>query len=323
VRGRGVTGLVLCGLGAALIALAPLLHFWVAPSLIKAPRGGDVVSDASGDNITYLDFNTTPPTEKTGTVHSRDVYHGIDDDSTKSVSVYTLTSEIYATAEPALGTDLIAGQERFAVDRDSALAVPDPRNKERVDNDVDNEKSVHSGLIYKFPIGTEKHSYPFWDSHIRSSQYPMEYRGEVNVAGLNTYQFEQSIPDTVLPDQDPETHYVSHRTVFIDPATGVIIKGTQDVDIMTGKPGDKDRLVVLRGTFTFTDQNIADSAKRAKDNGSTITLLKVTLPIVFLILGILVLVAGLLLGRQARPDGEQVGGKHGSPDDVPATSSHR
>ena len=311
MRRRGTLGLVLCGVGAALIALAPLLHWWVGPSLIKSPIGGDTVSDAAADNATYLDFQDLQ--QKSGTVRSRDVYHGVEADSTKSVAVYTLDSEIYAGSEPNLPTDISAGQERFAIDRDSGLAVPDPKGKEQVDKDINNDKAKHSGLILKFPIGTEKKSYPFWDAHIRSSEHAMEYRGEETIAGLKTYRFEQSIPDTVLPEQEPEAHYISHRTVWVDPATGVIVKGEQQVNITAGSASDTNRTTVLDGTFTFTPENIADSAKRAKDGKSTITLLRVTLPVLLLIIGLLVLAAGLLLTlrRPAAPADTEAGPEAG------------
>jgi hypothetical protein len=300
VRRRGTLGLVLCGLGAALIALAPLLHWWVGPSLIKSPIGGDTVSDAAGDNLTYLDFQTQE--EKTGTVRSRDVYHGIEADSTSSIAVYTLDSEIYASDEPDLATDITASQERFAIDRDSGLAVPDPKGKEQVDRDINNDNAKHSGLILKFPIGTEKKSYPFWDSQIRSSEHLMEYRGEEKIKGVDTYRFEQSIPDTQLPGQQPEVHYISHRIAWVDPATGVIVKGEQQVNITIGSLSETNRLTVLDGTFTFTDENQTRAAERAKDGGSTITTLRVTAPLICLIVGIVVLAGGLVLTLRRQGD---------------------
>jgi Porin PorA len=317
VRRSGVAGLVLCGLGAALIALAPLLHFWVGPSLIKAPLGGDVVSDSVGDNVVYFDFASQ--SQKNGTVRNRDVYHGVEDDSDGDTAVYTLTSETYPGPEPDLGTDINASQERFAVDRKTGAAVPDPRNKERVDDDVDNPNAKHSGNINKLPFNTEKKSYPFWDSHIRSSQYPMEYRGEETVAGLKTYRFEQSVPDTPLPAVQPETHYVSHKTIWVEPETGVIVKGQQQLNITTGGVSDTQRLTILDGTFTFTEQNIADSAKRAKDGRHSIGLVKVTVPIICLVLGIILLVAGLFLQRRTDPPTADVArGRHTIPDDETA-----
>lgn len=324
---RRLIGLILCGLGAALIVLAPLFTWWVGPSLVKSPLGGDSVSDASGDSVTYLDFADPNKAVKTGIVHSRDVYHGVEADSTGKVSVYELDSEIYYTDEPDLATDISASQERFAVDRKTGLAVADPKQKEQIDTDVNNALAKHSGLILKFPIGTEKKDYPFWDSQIRSSQYPMQFRGEEKLEGYKVYRFEQDIPDTDLSAQTANLHYASLRTTWVDPATGVIMKGSQAVKITIGAPSDANKTTVLDGTLTFTDDNIKRNVQRVKDGHAKITLIKVTLPIISLILGLICLVIGLLLVRGAQPaagepaEKQAPGPKHGpSADDEPTAT---
>jgi len=318
VHRRQVTGLVLCGLGAALIVLAPLLHWWVGPSLIKSPIGGNSVSDASGDNITYLDFADPNKREQTGTVRSRDVYHSIAADSTRSVAVYELDSEIYYTDEPDLSLDISASQERFAIDRKTGLAVADPKGKERIDTDTNNQWSKHSGLILKFPFGTEKKDYPFWDSQIRSSEYPMQFRGQETLEGLTVYRFEQNIPDTDLSAQTANLHYASLRTAWVEPTTGVIVKGQQTVKITLGAPSDPNKATVLDGTLTFTDQNIKAAAQKAKDGRAKVAMINVYLPLICLVLGLIALVAGLLLTRGGERAGEPAardrrGPRHGPP----------
>src|SRR5207249_2862232 len=123
----------------------------------------------------------------------------------------------------------------------------------------------HTGLIVKFPFGTEKKDYPFWDRQIRSSQYPMQFRGQEKLEGLTVYRFEQEIPDTDLSAQTPNLHYASERIAWVEPTTGVIVKGQQTVKTTVGAPSDANKITVLDGTLTFTDQNIKDLAKKAKD----------------------------------------------------------
>jgi hypothetical protein len=311
VHRRQITGLVLCGLGAALIVLAPLLHWWVGPSLIKSPIGGTTRSDASGENVTYLDFADPNKRQQTGTVRSRDVYQGIDKDSTDNVAVYELSSEIYFTDEPDLALDISASKERFAIDRKTGMTVPDPKGKEKIDNDVNNQWSRHSGLIVKFPLDTEKKDYPFWDSQIRSSEFPMQFRGEQTLEGLKVYRFEQTIPDTDLSAQTANLHYASERVAWVEPTTGVIVKGQQTVKITLGAPSDPNKATVLDGTLTFTDQNIKASAQKAKDGRAKVALIKLYLPLVCLLLGVVILVVGLLLTRGAQGAGEPAA--HGRP----------
>jgi len=319
VHARRVAGLVLCGLGAALIVLAPLLHWWVGPALAKSPKGGETVSDASGQNVTYLDFANPAAGPQVGTVRSREVYHGIADDSTDKAAVYTLDAEIYYTDEPDLSRDISARQERFAVDRKTALAVPDPKSQEQIDKDVNNPSAKHSGLILKFPINTEKKSYPFWDAQIRSSQYPMDYRGEDSVNGLKVYRFEQNIPDTDLSAQIPNLHYSSQRMVWVDPPTGVIVKGQQTVAVFLGQPADPSKITVLNGTLTFTDENIKAMQKKARDGKAKIDLIQVWVPLFSLLLGSISLVAGLLLVRGGRSTGKRAA--HRLPGPQQGTSS--
>jgi hypothetical protein len=314
---RRVTGLVLCGVGAALMVLAPLLHWWVAPSLIKSPIGGNTVSDASGENVTYLDFADPNRRQQTDTVRSRDVYHGIAADSTSTAAVYEQDSEIYFTDQPDLALDIAARQERFAIDRKTAMAVPDPKGKERVNTDINNQMSKHSGLIVKFPLNTEKKDYPFWDSQIRSSQYPMQYRGQETLEGLTVYRFEQEIPDTDLSAQVPNLHYASGRITWVEPTTGVIVKGEQTVKITVGAPTDPNKLTILDGTLTFTDQNVKDSAQKAKDGRAKVALLKLYLPLVCLLLGVVAMIVGLMLVTGARRGGSHAEGRTGPDSDSP------
>jgi hypothetical protein len=302
-----------------------LFHWWVGPSLVKAPIGGTVVSDASGSDVTYLDFADPNKAQHTGTVHSRDVYQSIKDDSTASVGVYELDSEIYYTDEPDLSRDISAAQERFAIDRKTGMAVPDPKGKEKINTDVNNQWSKHSGLILKFPINTEKKDYPFWDTQIRSSEYPMQYRAQETLNGLTVYRFEQDIPDTDLSAQTANLHYASQRITWVEPSTGVIVKGQQAVKITLGAPSDTNKATVLDGTLTFTDQNVQDSAKRAKDGRDKISSIRTTLPLFFLVLGLVVLAVGLLMARGGRRAGQPAtdgrpGPRSGPPTDEPTAT---
>ena len=324
---RRVTGLVLCGLGAALIVLAPLFHWWVGPTLVKSPIGGSTHSDASGDNTTYTDFADPSKRQQTGTVRSRDVYKSIPQDSTDTVAVYELDSEIYYTDEPDLSLDISAAQERFTIDRKTGMTVADPKGKERIDADVNNQWSKHSGLIVKFPFGTEKKDYPFWDSQIRSSEFPMQFRGEETLEGLKVYRFEQTIPDTDLSAQTANLHYASVRVAWVEPTTGVIVKGQQTVKVTLGAPSDTNKATVLDGTLTFTDQNIKDSAQKAKDGRAKVALVKVYLPLFCLLLGLVILVVGILLTRGAQRAGEHAanggpGPSHDSPPSDEPTATY-
>src|SRR5262249_18112630 len=203
--------------------------------------------------------------------------------------------------------------------RKTGLAVPDPKKQERVDTDINNSYAKHSGLILKFPFNTKKKSYPFWDAQIRSSEHPMDFRDESTLEGLKVYRFEQTIPDTDLSAQIANLHYATHGVVWVEPATGVIIKGQQTFLVTLGGPAEPTKTTILNGTLTFTDDNIKASAKRAKDGRAKIAMISVFLPLFCLLLGPIVLAAGLLLTRGPSPTGTpaEPQGIPGPPSDEP------
>jgi hypothetical protein len=155
----------------------------------------------------------------------------------------------------------------------------------------------------------------------------MQFRGEETLEGLNVYRFEQSIPDTDLSAQTPNLHYASERVAWVEPTTGVIVKGEQTVKITLGAPADANKATILDGTLTFTDQNVKDSAQKAKDGKAKVAMIKVYLPLICLLLGVLLLVVGLLLTRGAQRAGQPAanggpGPKRGSSSDDEPTATY-
>ena len=60
----------------------------------------------------------------------------------------------------------------------------------------------HEGLVLKFPFGTEKKTYQFWDTTLRKA-FPIEFKGETKLNGLKVYVFEQDIPKQEVPLAKP------------------------------------------------------------------------------------------------------------------------
>ncbi len=48
------------------------------------------------------------------------------------------------------------------------------------------------GCRYKFPFGTEKKTYQFFDTTAKKA-YPMTYKGSEQIQGLTVYRFEQPV----------------------------------------------------------------------------------------------------------------------------------
>ena len=60
----------------------------------------------------------------------------------------------------------------------------------------------HEGLVLKFPFGTEKKTYQFWDTTLRKA-FPITYKDTTELDGLKVYVFEQDIPKQEVPLAKP------------------------------------------------------------------------------------------------------------------------
>ncbi len=116
--------------------------------------------------------------------------------------------------------------------------------------------------------------------------------------------------------------YSNTRTVWVEPTTGVIVDGSEDINqVLTGRSGlnasDPVRdpelagKVALQGLLRFTDATIKSQAKLATDNLPKIHAVRLYLPIGGLVLGLICLVAGVVLSRRTgSTPPEQAGRSH-------------
>jgi hypothetical protein len=220
--------------------------------------------------------------------------------------------------------------DRVAFDRKSGYAVNDPKYHANVDGDT---RIRHEGLSYKFPIDTKKKTYLFFDTVVGKA-FPMKYVETDKIEGLDVYKFTQRIVDQpVYTNHTFPSTYTNTRTVWIEPTTGVIVKGQEVLtQTLTGRenldpnsPVVEPKLagiVALQGLLAFTPDTVRLQAQLAKDNLPKIHLVRLWLPLISLILGAILLVVGVLLYRSRRTPGEQDGGE-GPPDEkVPPPDWH-
>jgi len=98
--------------------------------------------------------------------------------------------------------------------------------------------------------------------------------------------------------------YSAKETYFVDPATGVPIAVDQNVQQTLQDNTGTTRLVLLSADFKTTPASVVSSVKRVKDATTKINVLKVIVPIVAGLLGIILLVIGLVLSR-LQPEDEE------------------
>ncbi len=163
---------------------------------------------------------------------------------------------------------------------------------------------------YKFPFDTKKQTYDYFDTTLRAAA-PIEFQGEEKLEGLTVYRFQQTIeptqtstvdvPGALLGQPAPTVtlprFYGNTRTLWVEPVTGVIVKGQEQQKQTLRGPDGSEVVTLLDLELTFTADNVADSAQRAKDGRNQLALVTTWIPLGALVLGLILLVVGLLMFR--------------------------
>lgn len=308
---RKPAGLLLLGLGVFLLVLAPMLRFYAAPRLLVAPldQYSQTVSEAQG--ATYLDVGTLSVQDDRTLVATRtvrgDVQAGTDD--TAVWDVFLTIQDPDKDGDTPEQQLVSAITDRVAFDRRTSEAVA------CCGENVNGDPVEHAGIEYKFPFGAEQRTYQYFDTTLQEAT-PIQYVGVEEVNGLETYRYEQVIEATMvaeidvpgaLVDDDEATvslgrYYSNMRTLWVEPTTGVVVKGQEEqLSTLRDETGE-DRLVVTEATLVFTDKTVAEQVETASDTSSRAGLLTSTGPLVALLLGLVLAGAGLFLLLAAHRD---------------------
>jgi Porin PorA len=303
---RGV-GIVLVGLGVFFVALALLLRFYVVPSLLVTPIDQFAESFAPG----------------TGTVFNPATL--VEEDNVDMVAHRTLRGDVAASSddvgvwdeslllEKTDGSLINASTDRVAWDRKTGEAV------HCCGEAVDGVPTRHEGLSYKFPFGTEKKTYQFFDTTAKKA-YPMTYKGSEQIQGLTVYRFEQpvgpvqigesEVPGSLVGESAPSVtvprFYDNLRTVWVEPVTGVIVKGQEVQHQVFRDAAGADAVTLVDVTLTFNEKTQKQQADLAKDGRSKKALLGTWAPLALILLGVILLVVGLVILAR-RDDGAAEG----------------
>jgi hypothetical protein len=302
---RRPLGLVLVAVGVALLALAPLLRFYAYPALAKAPLDQDSQTVSVAPDATYLDIGALEIVEGATLTATRrvrgDVAAASDDRAVWDVFVKVVNDA---------GTLVTATTDRVAFDRSTSEAV------NCCGESLNGTAAEHEGIEYKFPFGAEKKTYQYFDTTLGKAS-DMVYKGSEKVSGVSVYRYEQQIEPTKIAELDvpgtligrtetsvPVDRYYSNvRRVWVEPTTGVIVKGQEEQLSTLRDDTGQDVLTVTEATLTFDDDTVAEQAKTAKDNKRSLGLLHTLGPAVLGLLGLVLVLLGLVLALR-RADGD-------------------
>jgi len=293
---------VALSVGFLLIFLSPLLLLYAVPRLQKAPvdHYDKITSVGTG-----VYFNTSPKyLTQVGPVPLENitVYRPDVSASDKNVAVYDSFS---STKDMRADAVIDAAKERFVFDRKSALPVH-----------CCGETPRHEGLTLKFPFGVKRETYMFWDSTAKKA-FPAKYVRDDTIDGLPVYEFRSDVPPTPIghltvsgaaagqPSQKNvpvDQEYSATTLLWIEPVTGAVVKGSRLLHQWLEDPSTSTNILVLEDVrIGYSDKYTADNVSFISTNVDQLKLVKQRLPLFGPIVGVVLIVAGILLGRRQRP----------------------
>lgn len=317
------TGIALLGLAGFLLVVAGLAKWYLYPTLAVAPLDQNSVTTLIGNDVTYFDKATL--SEKTddlvttlntiGDVASAKAYgHNV---AVWSQGTATTTSD---------GTVISAFKQRTPFDRTSGEAV------DCCNASMDDEPLTFTGLIYKFPFNAQKQTYQFFDNDTRKA-WPATYDGTETLDGLTVYRYVQEVPATKIDTLSVPSKVVgakpgtmvtveqwesNHAVYDVEPETGVIIKASQEPNSVLRYQG-KDAVIATRGHVEYAPGMVQQNVDTYKPKGQQLHILRVWVPPICLVLGLICLViGGLVTIRARRRDTEPA---PAAPEPEPATTA--
>lgn len=306
-------GLVLAALAGFVLVAAIMLKFYAYPKLAVAPKDQNSVTLLEGPDSTIFDISaleevTTDLTTEVATVgdvaaaneEGNGVVVWLSKSSTKSADGVVRTRSV----------------DRAAFDAHTGEAVN--CCGEFVESVQDDQEPIeHKGLISKFPFGTEKKTYQWWDSSLREA-VDIRYVKTEKIDGMETYVFSHTIeptqtatielPADLLGEEGEESleaqrMYSNTRTLWVEPNTGVVIDRVEEQNSTIDYDGST-RITATKATNSFTDDQVAANVKEYKSKASMLGLVNGPLPILLVLVGLLLAIGGFVLARR---QGEEPG----------------
>ncbi|MGY0502213.1 DUF3068 domain-containing protein [Nocardia sp. FBN12] len=359
---RRTVACVLVGLGAALLVAALMIPTYTVSKVAKTPLDLEITTIAEnqpGEDSLVLDSKSLTSGDGAAVVN-KDVplvsqrFVTVEEPSDADEMTLQAGQTLRRTDVQGDTGLLTAAIDRVTISRTTGMPVDtDPNGSIAVT--VNKEGSVmepvqHTGIGYRFPIGTEKKTYPYFDINVRKS-FDANFIEETEINSMKVYRFQMTAPVSSTWDvvQSPTNrltlpaakwgveggdtpvtmtrYYTNVRDLWVEPQTGTVIKGGESIHLFYARSGDKPEVTALKSHLVFDEATVESQIAIAKENTDKLSLFGRVVPIVFGVLGVLALLAGLFLGLRggsapahATPRGSRpTPAPSAAPDDTAAT----
>jgi hypothetical protein len=329
---RRTVACLLVGLGALLIVAAVMIPTYTVSKLAKTPLDLEITTIAAnqpGSESLVLDSKSLTAPEGSAKVDSNvplisQRYLTVEEPSDSSDMTIQAGQTLRRIDKQADTGLLTATVDRVTIDRKTGMPIDkEPNGSIAVSVNKDGESIAdpvqHTGLQYRFPIGTEKKSYPYFDINARKA-FDVNFVDETEINSMKVYHFQQHVPvqnmwDVVkaptnrltLPaakwgvegGETPVTMtrwYTNTRDLWVEPDTGTVIKGGEQLHLYYGRSADKVEVTALKGNIVFDENTIESQISVAKENIDKLALFGRIMPIILGVLGAIALIGGVILG---------------------------
>lgn len=316
-------GVLLCALGAALLAFAVTWGLLAPRSASTLPldyesqsvaQGSGTLLDPASLDSEQLRIDSDVPLTRVQQVLS--VEPGDSDVMTAQIGT-TLSRDDREGEEALAGATV----QRVSVDRHSALAVDDAANSSLQTTAGEPSTPIKAeGLTFSWPRGAERRDYPFFDVDASQSA-AMEYLDDGDVEGTPVHIYTQELVDVdkvaddpsqvvsvepvALPESAParlrdsedtlrlHTFYSVTRTAFVEPRSGRVLRTEEDVHEYLGQRAGEVAATVREYTLDTSPESTRQAIEAAREVTGSTRLAETTIPWVAGIAGGAVLLIGV------------------------------
>jgi hypothetical protein len=309
------SGLVLAGLGTCLIVFALLQAFWVTGQVVKFPLNQYATVTLTDPDATY--FSAAKLTEMSGVnLEATYTIKGNAAAGSSSTAVWNQFIYVYDQSNKQAVQTIT---RTFAFDRRTAQLV------NCCGANVNGDSSIQqSGYVgYVLPIGTKKQTYDVFDTNL-NKPVPFTYAGVGDVDGTQAYKFTvnvaptqngtQTVPGSLVNQSAASVtlpqFYEVHSTYWIDPVTGALLNVTQNEKLTLRNTDGSTALSLLSANLVANQASIDGLVAIDNSQLTKASLVGTLLPLIAGIVGLLLLIIGLVVGRRPERGAEAAPSRH-------------